>query len=113
MTDLSADITLDKAVNERLRTVIDPETHFNVIRMRLVEDLVITSGGQVSYTFRPSSSLCPIAVPLAQQIKKAVAEVPGITSQRITIKGYIAAEHLMALINGDETGPIWPVPGQY
>ena len=104
---------LQSAVIERLRTVIDPETQVDVIRMRLVEDLMVDTSGQASYTFRPSSPLCPIAVHLVQQIKRAVAEVPGITSQQISVKDYIAAEHLTALINGDETGPVWPVPGQY
>ena len=113
MTDSSVNIDLQAAVTERLRTVIDPETQVDVVRMRLVEDLVVETSGQANYIFRPSSPLCPIAVHLAQMIKKAVAEVPGITSQQITVKDYIAAEQLTALINGDETGPVWPVPGQY
>jgi metal-sulfur cluster biosynthetic enzyme len=67
--------------------------------MRLVEDLTVDPEGRVSYTFRPSSPLCPIAVFLAQQIKQAVAEVPGISSQQITVTGYVAAEELTKLIN--------------
>ena len=113
MTHSSENVDLLAAVTERLRTVIDPETQVDVVRMRLVEDLMVDTSGHASYTFRPSSPLCPIAVHLAQQIEKAVAEVPGVTSQQITVKDYIAAKHLTALINGDETGPIWPVPGQY
>jgi metal-sulfur cluster biosynthetic enzyme len=113
MTNSATNIGLHEAVIERLRSVIDPETQVDVIRMRLVENLVVETSGHANYIFRPSSPLCPIAVHLAQQIKKAVAEVPGITSQQITVKDYIAAEQLTALINGDETGPVWPVPGQY
>ena len=83
----------------RLRQVIDPETNADVIRMQLVKDLVVTDQGEVSYTFRPSSPICPIAVYLAQQIKAAVNEVPGVTRQHIAIEDYIAVEELTELIN--------------
>jgi|APSaa5957512622_1039677.scaffolds.fasta_scaffold202880_2 metal-sulfur cluster biosynthetic enzyme len=107
------DHDLRSEVVERLRSVIDPETQVDVIRMRLVEDLMVDTSGQASYTFRPSSPLCPIAVHLAQQIKQAVAEAPGITCQQIAVKDYFAAEQLTTLINDDETGPSWPVPGHF
>ena len=90
---------LQQAIIERLRLVIDPETRADVVRMRLVEDLTVDHEGRVSYTFRPSSPLCPIAVFLVQQIKQAVAAVPGVTAQQITVMGYVAAEELTKLIN--------------
>jgi len=92
-------VQLQQAIIERLRLVIDPETRADVVRMRLIEDLTVDSDGRVSYTFRPSSPLCPIAVFLVQQIKQAVAEVPGVTAQQITVLGYVAAEELTKLIN--------------
>jgi metal-sulfur cluster biosynthetic enzyme len=73
-----------------------------VVRMKLVEDPVADAAGHVSYTMRPSSPLCPIAVFLAVQIKTSVAGVPGVTRQRITVKDYIAAEQLTELINQEE-----------
>jgi metal-sulfur cluster biosynthetic enzyme len=48
---------LREAIVEQLKTVIDPETGADVIRMRLVENLVVEVDGQVSYTFHPSSPL--------------------------------------------------------
>jgi metal-sulfur cluster biosynthetic enzyme len=92
---------LAHAILERLKTVIDPETGADVVRMRLVENLSVTPEGEVHYTFRPSSPLCPIAVFLAQQIKQAVAAVPGVTTQQIEVTGYVAAEELTRLINSD------------
>lgn len=83
----------------RLQSVIDPETGVDVVRMRLIEDITVNKDGQVSYTFRPSSPLCPIAVYLVKEIKKAVSEVPGITGQQITVSGYVEAEELTKLIN--------------
>jgi metal-sulfur cluster biosynthetic enzyme len=90
---------LEGAVIESLRGVIDPETNADVIRMRLIQDLTVDNQGKVSYTFRPSSPLCPIAVYLVQQIKFAVSQVPGVSDQQIRVIDYIAAEELTELIN--------------
>ena len=90
---------LENAVIERLKSVIDPETKTDVVRMRLVENLWADALGKVRYTFRPSSFVCPIAVMLAVNIKKAVAEVPGVKSQEIAIEGYLMADQLEKLIN--------------
>jgi metal-sulfur cluster biosynthetic enzyme len=91
--------SLEESVLERLRSVIDPETQTDVVRMRLVENMWADALGKVRYTFRPSSFVCPIAVSLAMNIKKAVAEVPGVKSQEIAIEGYLMAEDLEKLIN--------------
>jgi metal-sulfur cluster biosynthetic enzyme len=91
--------SLEQAILERLKSVIDPETNIDVIRMRLVENLWADTLGKVRYTFRPSSFVCPIAVMLATDIKKAVAEVPGVKSQEIAIEGYLMADELEKLVN--------------
>jgi metal-sulfur cluster biosynthetic enzyme len=90
---------LREAILTRLSTVIDPETGVDVVRMRLIEELKVDDAGGVSYTFRPSSPLCPIAVFLAMSIKAAVAEVPGVEGQTIKVVGYVQAEELTKLIN--------------
>jgi metal-sulfur cluster biosynthetic enzyme len=82
----------------RMSQIIDPETGVDIMRMRLIEDLQVQQDGFVSYKFRPSSPLCPIAVPLAVQIKKAVAEVEGITGQEIAVVGYVGADDLNQLL---------------
>mgnify|MGYP005866677521 CR=1 FL=1 len=67
---------LEQAIVERLREVIDPETGVDVVRMRLIEELNVEGEtGQVSYNFRPSSPLCPLADHLALGIRDAVAGV--------------------------------------
>jgi metal-sulfur cluster biosynthetic enzyme len=89
---------LRTAILERLTEVIDPETGVDVVRMRLIEDLVVNEDGFVKYKFRPSSPLCPIAVPLSQMIHNAIASVPGVSGQDLEIVGYIQAEELTALL---------------
>lgn len=85
---------LRAAILKRLSRVIDPETGVDVVHMRLIEDLAVDENGHVSYKFRPSSPLCPIAIPLSLAIKLAVSEVEGVTSQDLEIVGYIQAEEL-------------------
>ena len=86
------------AILERLAQVIDPETGVDVVRMRLIEDLTVDEQGRVTYKFRPSSVLCPLAVPLAIEIKQAVWAVKGVTDQEMEVVGYMAAEELMDLL---------------
>jgi metal-sulfur cluster biosynthetic enzyme len=74
--------------------VLDPETGIDVLRMSLVRDMQIDADGKITYVFRPSSPICPIAVPLALSIIQAISEVPGITGQAITVIDYIQAEEL-------------------
>ncbi len=92
-------VQLEKDIIEKLSQVLDPETGADVIRMRLIENLLIEDSGIVSYTFHPSSPLCPIAVYLAMQVKQAVASIPGVTKQRILVKDFIQSEELTELIN--------------
>ena len=97
MTSESAD--LKRAVLDRLREVIDPETGVDVVRMRLIEDLEVeTATGSVRYRFRPSSSLCPLAVHLALSIRDKVAEVPGVKEQDVQVVGYVGADELNKLL---------------
>jgi len=94
--------TVEQAIINRLQKVIDPETGVDVVRMRLIEDLTVNETGTVRYRFRPSSPLCPIAVPLALQIKEAVAQVEGVAGQEIEVVGYVGAEALNALLKEGE-----------
>ena len=89
---------LRDAILGKLSTVIDPETGVDVVRMRLIEDLTVDENGCVRYKFRPSSPLCPIAIPLSLVIQNAVASVPGVTSQDLEIVGYIQAQKLTSLL---------------
>jgi len=90
---------LKEAVVRKLESVIDPETNVDVMRMRLVLELEIDDDGKASYIFRPSSPLCPIAVPLALNIMKAISEVEGISKQTITVMDYAGAEQLSEILN--------------
>ena len=89
---------LRETILSRLSTVIDPETGADVVRMRLVEDLTVDENGIARYKFRPSSPLCPLAVPLALSIRKAMGQVEGVTGQEIEVVGYVRAAELNAML---------------
>jgi len=90
--------TLESAVKEKLSEVIDPETGVDVVKMRLIQDIHLDDAGKIDYVFRPSSPLCPIAVPLALAIIDAIKEVPGISGQAITVKDYVQADQLNEIL---------------
>jgi metal-sulfur cluster biosynthetic enzyme len=93
---------VEQVVINRLQQVIDPETGADVVRMRLIEDLMVDETGMVRYRFRPSSPLCPLVVALALQIKEVVAQVEGVTQQEVEVVGYVGAEALNALLKEGE-----------
>lgn len=95
MTDLEQ---LEQALIEQLDQVIDPETGASVMRMRLVQELTVTEGGNVSYIFRPSSPICPIALTLVMEIIEAVKSTPGIQHQQVTVVDYAGAEELNRIL---------------
>ena len=100
---MAIDMTLREKILMRLVEVIDPETGEDVLRMQLVRDLFADEKtGLVTYCFRPSSPLCPIAHSLAVDIKHAVAEVPGVKTQKIDIQGYVRSDELKEIINRED-----------
>lgn len=97
---MNSTMTVRERILMRLVDVIDPETGVDVLRMRLVEDLEVDEEtGKVSYRFRPSSPLCPLAHSLVLDIKGAVGSVEGVQKQQIEVVGYIKSEELTELIN--------------
>ena len=87
-----------QAILDRLAQVIDPETGVDVVRMRLIEDLVVDEAGRVSCKFRPSSPFCPLAVPISQSIHDAIAETEGVTDVSLEIVGLVLSDELMDIL---------------
>ncbi len=83
-----------EVILQKLTKVIDPETNVDVIKMKLIQDLRVDGELKVSYVFRPSSPLCPLAVPLALEIIQTVREVQEISGQTITVVDYVQADEL-------------------
>ncbi len=90
--------TIYQDILSALRNVIDPETGADVIRMGLVINLSVDENGIAEYSFRPSSPLCPIALPLVMQIIEAVQSVERVQGQKVTVINYTGAEELNKIL---------------
>ncbi len=95
---------LRAAIEERLAGIIDPGAGLDVFRMGLVRDLEITERGNVSFTFKPSSPVCPMAFSLAPAIKEAIESVPGAGKVLVRIENFNRARDLEALLDAEGGG---------
>jgi metal-sulfur cluster biosynthetic enzyme len=92
---------LHDRIIEKLKKVKDPETTMDVVSMGLIKDLIVTTEGKVSFSFRPSSSVCPLVFPLAFKIQKAVKEIEEVKGLEMVVTDHQRAEELNNLLNSD------------
>ncbi len=85
---------LREKVIQRLKELIDPETLVDVISMGLIKNLDVTEDGSVSLEFRPSSSVCPLALPLALDIENALKTLSEIKDLRVTVRDHQMADEI-------------------
>jgi metal-sulfur cluster biosynthetic enzyme len=91
------DDNLEKEIIEMLKKVNDPETNINVYDMDLIKDLKVEDG-KVTLKFSPSSNVCPLAIQLAFNIKRAVESVEGVMKVDLFVTNYVAADRLNELL---------------
>jgi ATP-binding protein involved in chromosome partitioning len=82
---------------EALKNVNDPETNMSVYDMDLIKDLK-AENGKITLKFSPSSNVCPLAIQLAFNIKRAVESVEGVCDVDLTVTNYVAADRLNQLL---------------
>ncbi len=91
------DERVKKAVEETLGGITDPGSGAMLMDLGLVRNLT-AEDGVVSLTFRPSSTVCPVAFTLAPGIKAMVERVDGVKSVNMHVENFRRAEELMALL---------------
>lgn len=96
-----ADVRLGHRVAAALEDVEDPGTGLAVLSMGLIPRLEADHQGAVRLTFRPSSSVCPLAFELGARILQAVQAVDGVASVRVDVENYARADELEAVLNGE------------
>ena len=92
MTDLKNKII------KKLREVVDPQTTLDVISMGLIKDLQVAPEGKVSFTFRPSSPICPLVFSLVLNVQKVVKNMNEVKDLRITVIDHQGAGELNDLL---------------
>jgi len=94
-------VELREKIIQRLKEVIDPETLVDVINMGLIKNLNVTEDGNVSLEFQPSSSVCPLALPLALDIQKALKSLSEIKELSVIITDHQMADELNRYLKED------------
>ena len=94
---------LARKAEERLATVIDPETGQNVVAMGLIRDLVAAEDGTVRLKFRPSSFHCPLAFVLAFSIHRALEQLEGVTDVDMRVEDCMHADEISKLLESNNS----------
>ncbi|MCR5708857.1 MAG: iron-sulfur cluster assembly protein [Bacteroidales bacterium] len=68
-----------------LRTVYDPEIPVNVYDMGLIYEVQGDADGQVFIKMTLTAPNCPIADEVVENVRAAVADVPGVTDVQVEL----------------------------
>jgi metal-sulfur cluster biosynthetic enzyme len=74
----------EEMIRERLRDVVDPELRLNVVDLGLIYGIEIDAQ-TVRITYTLTSPACPLGGVIAEQIRGAVAEMPGVRAVEINL----------------------------
>jgi metal-sulfur cluster biosynthetic enzyme len=86
---------------KQLQQVVDPEIGVSIVELDLVDDIVI-NGGDVGITFHFTAPFCPpmFALEMAEDIKRHVYSIPGVTNVKLTMSGHFMADEISKRVNG-------------
>src|SRR5580700_3156386 len=79
------DPALMAPVLEALKTVQDPEIPVNLVELGLIYELIVKKGGTVYVEMTLTTPSCPVAQSMPDEVKKAVAGVPGVEDVRVNL----------------------------
>lgn len=85
---------LEEKIMQKLKEVVDPGTLSDVVGMGLIRNLNVTEEGEVSLELHPTSPVCPLVLPLALKIKKALKTLSEIKSLKLTVTEHQMAEEV-------------------
>jgi metal-sulfur cluster biosynthetic enzyme len=88
-------------VVKQLQDVVDPEIGVSIVELDLVDEIVI-SGGEVGVAFHFTAPFCPpmFAMEMAEDIKRRVSSIPGVTQVKLTMSGHFMADEISKKVNG-------------
>jgi len=76
---------LTPQIVKALSTVFDPELPVNVYELGLIYDVIVDASSHVGIRMTLTAPACPAAQFLPQQVKDAVASVPGVADVKVDI----------------------------
>ncbi len=78
-------------VMDALRTVIDPELGMDLVTLKMVRDVTIENG-TVNVNVTLTTPACPLKSTLEEDIRMAVARVPGVKEVQVTFDADVATD---------------------
>jgi FeS assembly SUF system protein len=83
--DAENSAALKPRVIAALSTVFDPEIPVNIYDLGLVYEVIVDASGTVGIRMTLTAPACPAAQSLPEQVRTAVAGVPGVTDAKVDI----------------------------
>lgn len=74
----------EDVVRERLREVQDPEMRLSLVDLGLIYGIQV-DGDAVRVTYTLTSPVCPLGQLIAEQIRAAVLDVPGVREVELSL----------------------------
>lgn len=85
VNDAERSVVLQPQIVAALSKVFDPEIPVNVYDLGLVYDVIIDAHGVVGIRMTLTAPACPAAQFLPEQVRKAVAAVPGVEDVKVDV----------------------------
>ncbi|MDP2954098.1 MAG: metal-sulfur cluster assembly factor [Chloroflexota bacterium] len=74
----------EQTILQALRPVMDPEIGMSVVDMGMIREVII-AGGAVEVKMVLTAPFCPLADLITEQVRQAVASVPGVSEAKVTV----------------------------
>ena len=85
IADADRDNALRPAVIAALSKVFDPEIPVNIYDLGLIYDVIVDAASAVGIRMTLTAPACPAAQFLPEQVRTAVAGVPGVTDAKVDV----------------------------
>lgn len=76
----------EQEIREALHPVIDPEIGMSVVDLGMIREVII-EGDVVEIKMVLTAPFCPLAGFITDQVRQAVAAVPGVKEAKVTLLG--------------------------
>ncbi len=88
-----------KTILKELEKVVDPEINVPMTEMKLVDDVIIKSNGDVFIRYHLTTSMCPatFAIEMAKNIVKRVSSINGVKSVKLRLENHYMADEINKL----------------
>jgi FeS assembly SUF system protein len=85
VADAAKTTALRPAIVQAISKVFDPEIPVNIYELGLIYDIIVDAASAVGIRMTLTAPACPAAQYLPIEVKKKVAEVPGVSAVNVDI----------------------------